>query len=82
MWLNMSRLRIENGIRRAFHVRRGIYYNGICLYDWNDNMKRLLGFAFFLIAVGMFIMLILPNDFIGIVLIFVFMLLGYNLFCC
>lgn len=47
-----------------------------------DAMKRLIGFIFFWIAVGMAIMFFLPNEVVGILIIFVLLLLGYNLFCC
>lgn len=46
------------------------------------GMKRLIGFIFFWIAVGMAIMIFLPNEALGILVIFVLLLLGYNLFCC
>ena len=45
-------------------------------------MRKVLGYSFFLIGIGMLIMLILPNDFLGIVIILGLFLLGYNLFCC
>lgn len=45
-------------------------------------MKRVIGFALFFIAVGMLIMMLLPNTFWGIILILGFLLLGYQLFCC
>ncbi len=44
-------------------------------------MKRLIGFTLFWIAVGMLLMLLIHNIFIGILLIAVFLLAGYNLFC-
>lgn len=34
-------------------------------------MKKVIGFALFFIAVGMLIMLMLPNVFVGLVLIFI-----------
>ena len=45
-------------------------------------MKRLIGFIMFWIAVGMAIMIFLPNEVLGILIIFILLLLGYNLFCC
>ncbi len=45
-------------------------------------MKRVIGFALFFIAIGILIMMILQNIFIGILLILVCMLTGYSLFCC
>lgn len=44
-------------------------------------MKKVIGFALFFIAVGMLIMLMLPNVFVGLVLIFICFIVGYNLFC-
>lgn len=44
-------------------------------------MKKVIGFALFFIAVGMLIMLMLPNVFGGLVLIFICLIVGYNLFC-
>lgn len=45
-------------------------------------MKRVVGFALFCIALGMLIMLFLPHKIVGVVLLIVCMLVGYNLFCC
>ena len=42
-------------------------------------MKKVIGFALFFIAVGMLIMLMLPNVFVGLVLIFICLIVGYNL---
>ena len=47
-----------------------------------DGIKRLIGFILFWIAVGMAIMIFLPNEVLGILIILVLLLLGYNLFCC
>lgn len=44
-------------------------------------MKKMLGLCCFFIAVGMFIMLFIDNVFIGIILIAILLLVGYNLFC-
>ena len=44
-------------------------------------MKKVIGFALFFIAVGMLIMLMLPNVFVGLVLIFICLIVGYILFC-
>ena len=52
------------------------------MFPVGDAMKRLIGFIFFWIAVGMAIMFFLPNEVLGILIIFVLLLLGYNLFCC
>lgn len=45
-------------------------------------MKRLIGLILFSIAIGMLIMLFLSSDFVGVIIIFILLLLGYNLFCC
>lgn len=44
-------------------------------------MKKVVGFALFFIAVGMLIMLLLPNVFFAVFLIFICLIVGYNLFC-
>lgn len=44
-------------------------------------MKKVIGFALFFIAVGMLIMLMLPNVFVGLALISICLIVGYNLFC-
>lgn len=46
-----------------------------------DYMKRCIGFILFWIAVGMLLMLLIHNTLIGLILIAVLLLLGYNLFC-
>lgn len=38
-------------------------------------MKKVAGFALFFVAVGMLIMLMLPNEFLGIFLIFICLIL-------
>ncbi|MCU6746644.1 MULTISPECIES: hypothetical protein [Lachnospiraceae] len=45
-------------------------------------MKRVIGFALFWMALGMFLMLLLSNMVWGVILILVFLILGYKLFCC
>ncbi len=45
-------------------------------------MRRVFGFAMFFIAIGMIIMMFLPNLFVGILFVIAFLLLGYNFFCC
>ncbi len=45
-------------------------------------MRRVIGFALFFMAVGMVIMMLLPNLFVEILFVIVFLLLGYNFFCC
>ena len=45
-------------------------------------MKKVCGFALFWIAIGMFIMMLLPNLVWGVILLLIFLVLGYRLFCC
>lgn len=45
-------------------------------------MKRVIGLALFFIAIGILIMMILQNIFIGILLMLICILVGFNLFCC
>ena len=44
-------------------------------------MKKTIGFAMFWTAVGMFIMLFVSNYLIAVLIIFILLLLGYQLFC-
>lgn len=44
-------------------------------------MNRYIGLMLFYIAVGMFIMLFIENVFIGILIIALLLLIGYNLYC-
>ena len=44
-------------------------------------MRKVIGFALFFVAIGMVTMMLLPNVFVGVLLVFVFLLLGYNFFC-
>ena len=44
-------------------------------------MKKLLGLICFLIAIGMLIMLITHNRLIGLIIIALFLFMGYNCFC-
>lgn len=44
-------------------------------------MKRIVGFALFFVALGIGIMLFLPTDFSGILVILVCLLVGYQMFC-
>lgn len=44
-------------------------------------MKKVIGFALFFVAAGMLIMLLLPSTFLGIVLMMLCLIVGYNLFC-
>ncbi|WP_200786739.1 hypothetical protein [Clostridium sp. Marseille-P3244] len=45
-------------------------------------MKKVCGFALFWMAIGMFIMMLLPNLVVGVLFIIIFLALGYRLFCC
>lgn len=45
-------------------------------------MKKVCGFALFWLAVGMFIMMLLPNIVWGVIIIVTCLVLGYRLFCC
>ena len=45
-------------------------------------MKKLIGLVAFCIASGMLFMLFLVNRFVGLVLIVLLLLIGYNFFCC
>lgn len=44
-------------------------------------MKRVIGFALFFVAVGIVIMIFLPNVFIGVLIALLCLLVGYQLFC-
>ncbi len=44
-------------------------------------MRRVLGLILFWIAVGMLLMMIIGNTIVGILLVAVFLIAGYNLFC-
>ncbi|MCI8639206.1 MAG: hypothetical protein HFG41_08720 [Coprococcus sp.] len=44
-------------------------------------MKRVIGFALFFVAVGMVINMFLPNLFVGILIVLICLLVGYQLFC-
>ena len=43
-------------------------------------MRRMLGFIMFWVAVGMLLMMILPNKFVGIPIVALLLLIGYNLY--
>lgn len=45
-------------------------------------MKRTIGLIAFWIAVGMLLMLIISNTFIGIIFIILLLFVGYNFFYC
>ena len=45
-------------------------------------MHKLIGYTLFWIAVGMLIMLIIGNIWVGLILIAIFIVSGYFLFCC
>ncbi len=43
---------------------------------------KIIGFALFWISFGMLLMLLIGNTFVGVLLIIIFMIIGFNLFCC
>lgn len=45
-------------------------------------MKKIVGFIAFWIAVGMLLMLIIPNQFLGVIIMVLLIFLGYNLYYC
>ncbi|MCH5257847.1 MAG: hypothetical protein J1D87_11180 [Lachnospiraceae bacterium] len=45
-------------------------------------MKKLIGLVALSIAIGMLVMLFMTNRFVGLVLIVLLLLIGYNYFCC
>lgn len=45
-------------------------------------MGKLIGYTIFWIAVGMLLMLVISNVWIGLILIAIFIIIGYNLFQC
>lgn len=45
-------------------------------------MHKLIGYTIFWIAIGMFIMLIIGNTWVGLILIAIFIVAGYCLFSC
>lgn len=45
-------------------------------------MKRVCGFALFWMAMGMFVMMLLPNLVIGVIITIILLIVGYRLFCC
>lgn len=46
------------------------------------SMKRMCGFALFCFSMGMLVMLMIHNRFIGFFLVIICMLAGYYIFCC
>lgn len=44
-------------------------------------MRRVFGLVLFWVAVGMLLMMLIGNTFVGILLIACFLVVGYNLFC-
>ncbi len=47
-----------------------------------EYMKKLIGLVALCVAAGMLVMLFMTNRFVGLVLIVLLMLIGYNFFCC
>ncbi len=57
----------------------------ICISNidiWGKTVKRIIGFALFFVAVGMTVMIFLPNVFTGVILIMLCLVIAYCLFCC
>ena len=48
---------------------------------WGIAMKKMIGLADFLIAIGMLIMLIAHNRLTGLIIIAVLLFVGYHCFC-
>ncbi len=44
-------------------------------------MRQAIGFIFFWISVGMLLMLLIENKVIGIIVVTIMMIIGYNLYC-
>jgi len=45
-------------------------------------MRKIIGLIAFFIAIGMVLMMIAHNRFIGLVIIALLLFIGYTLFCC
>lgn len=45
-------------------------------------MKKVIGFIAFWIGVGMLFMLLIPNNFVGVIIMILLLILGYNLYYC
>lgn len=43
---------------------------------------KMLGFILFWISFGMLLMLLISNTFVGVLLIIIFMIVGFNLYYC
>ena len=50
--------------------------------DGGMNLKRVVGFALFWVAVGIILALFLPNTFVEVLCVLLCVLAGYNLFFC
>lgn len=48
---------------------------------WGIVLKRVLGLILFWIAVGMLLMMLIGNTVVGIILVSLCLIIGYNLFC-
>ncbi|MBU9726640.1 MULTISPECIES: hypothetical protein [Diplocloster] len=44
-------------------------------------MRRMIGFILFWMGIGMLVMLLLASRLLGLLLVALFLILGYNLFC-
>ena len=71
---SMMKLAMENNLSEtAFIVKEE---------KAGTKMKRVFGFALFFVALGMVIMMFIPSIFIGILIVLLCLLVGYQLFCC
>lgn len=51
-------------------------------FDRKMRMKRMVGYTMFILGIGMLLAILLPSDFLAILIALVLLLIGYNLFCC
>lgn len=55
-----------------------IFYKKGC----DNPMNRLFGLIAFWIAIGMLLMLLIESKIVGIIIVGVLLLIGYNCYCC
>lgn len=60
---------------------KALAYTIVTEFDGSNDMKRVVGFAIFFVAIGMVISMWLPSTFVEVLVIMICLLLGYNLFC-
>ena len=63
---------IHNNVTFAYDIGRKCIWSG---------MRKLFGMIVFFIAVGMLLMLIIHNRFIGLIIVALLLFAGYNCFC-